>query len=79
MLIQCAVYSTGNQDVTMLYHIYLIDKRLNIQQAIRILADNLFVLPTAGFDPKPLVHYSTDSLNMMTSHLTPRPTSLYMY
>jgi hypothetical protein len=46
-----------------LYHIMPISLR------VRILADKLFVLPSAGFEPTRSIHCSTHSLRIMINHL----------
>jgi hypothetical protein len=45
-----------------LYHIMPISLR------VRILADKLFVLPSAGFEPTWSIHCSTHSLRIMINH-----------
>jgi len=36
---------------------------------VKIFSWQFFVLPSAGFESKPLVHYSTNLLSTMANHL----------
>lgn len=51
---------------------FLLLKRLNIQLnsvTVRMLSDNVFVLPSRGFKPTSILHCSTNLFRIMTNHL----------